>query len=84
MLLAPRENSMLFFLAKSPGQVVAKDAIYDYVLPTKPRREHDTSVEECVFAVRRKLAHADPSWTYIHTHHTIGYRLDPEPLASPM
>jgi DNA-binding winged helix-turn-helix (wHTH) protein len=74
---------MLYILAMSAGHVVAKEAIYDYVFPNKARRAHDTSVEECVHAVRRKLAAADPSWTYIHTHHRVGYRLDPEPIADP-
>lgn len=80
--LAPSENSLLYFLTVSAGKVVTKEAIYDYVLPTKARRACDTSVEHCVYAVRRKLAAADPSWNYIHTHYRVGYRLEPEPVAS--
>ncbi len=41
----------------------------------------DTLVVMVVYIrrLRVKLAAADPQWTYIHTHHNIGYRLEPEP-----
>jgi DNA-binding response OmpR family regulator len=39
----------------------------------------DRSVEVYIRRLRVKLAAAAPDWDYIHTHHNIGYRLDPEP-----
>ena len=39
----------------------------------------DRSVEVYIRRLRVKLAAAAPDWTYIHTHHNIGYRLEPEP-----
>jgi hypothetical protein len=39
----------------------------------------DRSVEVYIRRLRVKLAAAAPGWDYIHTHHNIGYRLEPEP-----
>jgi DNA-binding response OmpR family regulator len=36
-------------------------------------------LEVYVRRLRVKLAEASDDWDYIHTHHTIGYRLEPEP-----
>ena len=39
----------------------------------------DRSVDVHIVRLRRKLAAACPDFTYIHTHHSIGYRFEPEP-----
>jgi DNA-binding response OmpR family regulator len=39
----------------------------------------DRSVEVYIHKLRVKLGDAAPKWRWIHTHHAIGYRLEPEP-----
>jgi DNA-binding response OmpR family regulator len=39
----------------------------------------DRSLEVYIRRLRVKLAAASNDWDYIHTHHAIGYRLEPVP-----
>jgi DNA-binding winged helix-turn-helix (wHTH) protein len=40
----------------------------------------DRSVDVFVRKLRQKMEKQSPSWSYIHTHFGVGYRLDPESL----
>jgi DNA-binding response OmpR family regulator len=44
----------------------------------------DRSVEVYGLKLRRKLAAASDAYTYIHTHHRVGYRFEPLPAQRPV
>jgi len=79
--LTPREFAVLTFLAAHATLPVAKDEIHRAVWGEPVAGFKDRSVDVHVVRLRRTLAAACPDFTYIHTHHGIGYRFDPEPVA---
>lgn len=74
---------MLGLLALAQRRTVSRDSIYRVVWGNPTPGHHDRSVEAYISRLRRKLADASPAWTYIQTHHHVGYRLDPEPRGGP-
>ena len=75
--LTRREFELLHLLAKAPGRVLERDAIYQHVWGYAMVRG-DRSVDVFVRKVRQKIERFSPDWTYIHTHFGIGYRFQPE------
>jgi DNA-binding response OmpR family regulator len=77
--LTARECDVLLVLAAARGVVLEREAIYQagwgYSMPWG-----DRSVDVFVQKLRRKLERISPDFAYIHTHHRLGYRLDPAPL----
>jgi DNA-binding response OmpR family regulator len=81
--LTPREFGVLHALATRRGEVVDRDEVYEMVwgqaMPTG-----DRAVDVFIRKVRTKLERACPGQAFIHTHHGVGYRFEPEPTASPV
>jgi DNA-binding response OmpR family regulator len=76
--LSERELTLLTVLARRAGQVVSRVELYELAWGRALSRT-DRSVDVYVHKLRRKLEAAVPDVRFIHTHHTIGYRLDPQP-----
>ena len=76
--LSQRELALLTVLARRRGEVVLRDELYQLVWG-RPHARSDRSVDVYVHKLRRKLEAVVPELRFIHTHHTIGYRLDPQP-----
>jgi DNA-binding response OmpR family regulator len=52
-------------------------------VPLPPRQfERLLVVDVHVYKLRTRLRRVSPTWRYIHTHHSIGYRFDPERISS--
>jgi DNA-binding response OmpR family regulator len=79
--LTRRELEVLEVLAEHAGHPVARADIYRRVWGARVAGFKDRSVEVYIRRLRVKLAAAAPDWEHIHTHHNIGYRLEPEPRA---
>jgi DNA-binding response OmpR family regulator len=77
--LTRRELEVLRVLAEHAGRPVSRGEIYHRVWGEQMRGVKDRSVEVYIRRLRVKLAEAAPDWDHIHTHHNIGYRLEPEP-----
>jgi two-component system, OmpR family, response regulator len=77
--LTRRELQVLAVLAEHAGRPVAKDDIYQRIWGKRVAGFKDRSLEVYIRRLRVKLAGASDDWDYIHTHHAIGYRLEPEP-----
>jgi DNA-binding response OmpR family regulator len=58
---------------------VARAEIHRRVWGSPAAGFKDRSVEVYIRRLRVKLGTAAPDWACIHAHHTIGYRLEPEP-----
>jgi len=80
--LTRREYQLMGMLARSPGEVLARDEIYERLWGFRMDRS-DRSVDVFVHKLRRKLEEASPGWRYIHTHFRYGYRLAAERLDAP-
>jgi DNA-binding winged helix-turn-helix (wHTH) protein len=76
--LSARELTLLTVLARRQGEVVSRAELYELAWG-RPLARTDRSVDVYVHKLRRKLEAAVPDMRFIHTHHTIGYRLDPQP-----
>jgi DNA-binding response OmpR family regulator len=76
--LTRREFELLHLLAEERGQVLERETIYQRVWGYA-MAHGDRSVDVFIRKLRQKLEKRSPSWSYIHTHFGIGYRLDPEP-----
>jgi DNA-binding response OmpR family regulator len=76
--LSERELTLLTVLARRAGEVVSRAELYELAWG-RPLARTDRSVDVYVHKLRRKLEAAVPDVRFIHTHHTIGYRLDPQP-----
>jgi DNA-binding response OmpR family regulator len=76
--LSEREMTLLTVLARRRGEVVSRAQLYELAWGRSLSRT-DRSVDVYVHKLRRKLEAAVPDIRFIHTHHTIGYRLDPQP-----
>jgi DNA-binding response OmpR family regulator len=77
--LSQRELTLLTALARRRGEVVSRAELYE-VAWARPLAGADRSVDVYVHKLRRKLESAVSDVRFIHTHHTIGYRLDPQPV----
>ena len=75
----PRELAVLRCLMSRADRVVPREAIHEAVWGPVVAGFKDRSVEVHIVRLRRKLAAACPHFTYIHTHHRVGYRFDPVP-----
>jgi DNA-binding response OmpR family regulator len=71
--LTRREFELLALLARSPGEVLERDEIYQRVWGYT-MVHGDRSVDVYVRKLRQKLELVSPGWRYIHTHFGIGYR----------
>jgi two-component system OmpR family response regulator len=79
--LTGRELEVLEILAEHAGRPVSRAQIYERVWGSRVAGFKHRSVEVYIRRLRVKFAAAAPDWDHIHTHHNIGYRLDPEPRA---
>jgi DNA-binding response OmpR family regulator len=77
--LTRRELQVLVVLAEQAGHPVDKDEIYRRIWGARVAGFKDRSLEVYIRRLRVKLAAASNDWDYIHTHHAIGYRLEPVP-----
>lgn len=77
--LTRREMDVLRVLAEHGGRPVARADIHWLVWGPPVAGFKDRSVEVYIRRLRVKLGVAAPEWDCIHTHHGIGYRLEPEP-----
>ena len=77
--LTRREMDVLRVLAERGGRPVARADIHRLVWGPPVDGFKDRSVEVYIRRLRVKLAAAAPQWECIHTHHAVGYRLEPEP-----
>ena len=73
-----RELTLLTVLARRRGEVVSRAELYQ-IAWGRPLAGTDRSVDVYVHKLRRKLETAVPDVRFIHTHHALGYRLDPQP-----
>jgi DNA-binding response OmpR family regulator len=72
-----REFEVLRCLMLAAGRPVSHNEIHNVVWGPPVAGFKDRSVEVHIARIRRKLAAASPDFTYIHTHHRVGYRFDP-------
>lgn len=77
--LTRRELEVLLVLAEHERRPVSRADIHARIWSTPVAGFKDRSVEVYIHRLRVKLAEAAPEWNCIHTHHAIGYRLEPEP-----
>jgi DNA-binding response OmpR family regulator len=79
--LTPREFEVFAVIARAEGAVVAREEVFlrvwGYAMGPSER-----SVDVHVGKVRAKLARVSPDHAYIHTHHRVGYRFEPEHLGA--
>ena len=80
----PKEFAMLLALGSRAGRPVSHDWLHRAVWGTPIPGFKDRSVEVYVVKLRRKLAAASDDYTYIHTHHRVGYRFEPLPVERPV
>ena len=71
--LTRREYELLHALAAAEGRVLERAEIYRRVWGYT-MAHGDRSVDVFVRKLRQKLERSSPGWSYIHTHHGIGYR----------
>ena len=58
------------------GAGALRDQLQQRVWGT-PYRHRDRTVDVCVRKLRAKLDRRSPTYTYIQTHHSVGYRFEP-------
>jgi two-component system response regulator ResD len=79
--LTALEFRLLYVLAADRGRALTRDQLQQRVWGT-PYRARDRSVDVCVRKLRMKLEHPSVGYTYIQTHHGVGYRFDPVAIAA--
>jgi two-component system OmpR family response regulator len=77
--LTRRELEVLLVLLDDAGRPVSRADMHARIWGAPVAGFKDRSVEVYIHRLRVKLGDAAPDWTWIHTHHAIGYRLEPEP-----
>ncbi|HWI21497.1 MAG TPA: winged helix-turn-helix domain-containing protein [Baekduia sp.] len=80
--LSVREFQLLVALARSDGQIVSRERLYE-IAWGRELRAGDRSVDVYVRKLRVKLEDAFPGLELIHTHVGFGYRFAAEVLAPP-
>lgn len=77
LFLTPRQFDVLLVLVGRPGQIVSSAEIYGLVFerPMPDPKQRDIAVH--VRHIRQKLHDVVSRRVYIHTHHGLGYRLEP-------
>ncbi len=80
--LTARELELLTALVEREGRIVSREELYRSVWGERYRKS-DRSVDVYVGKLRQKLDEALPGRRYIHTHFGFGYRLQPDPPATP-
>ncbi len=76
--LTPTEFRLLLTLARHAGRPLTREELQQRVWGT-PHRHRDRTVDVCVRRLREKLDRRSPLYTYVHTHHGVGYRFAAEP-----
>jgi DNA-binding response OmpR family regulator len=76
------EYRLLLALAEHRGRPVSRDEIYRRVWGGE-RAHGDRSVDVLVRRLRRKVDEAGGAYTYVQTHHGLGYRLHATPRRLP-
>lgn len=71
--LTPREFELLTELMRRPEEVLSRELLYELCW-RQPMAPSDRAVDVYVRKLRAKLDRALPNWTFIHTHHRLGYR----------
>jgi DNA-binding response OmpR family regulator len=74
--LTRTEFRLLQVLASEQGRALSRDQLQQRVWGT-PYRHRDRTVDVCVRKLRAKLDRRSPTYTYIQTHHSVGYRFEP-------
>ncbi|HXM86187.1 MAG TPA: response regulator transcription factor [Solirubrobacteraceae bacterium] len=77
LALTRREFQLIELLAAARGEILERELIYERLWGYEMAR-NDRSVDVFVHKLRRKLKHASPQWSYIHTQFRVGYRLRAE------
>jgi DNA-binding response OmpR family regulator len=77
--LTRREFELIELLAAAGDEAVERELIYEQ-LWGYPMLRSDRSVDVFVHKLRRKLALASPTWSYIHTHWGLGYQFAAQPV----
>lgn len=80
--LTPREWKLLWVLAKGATGPVTRDVIFRGVWGGE-RGHGDRSVDVLVRRLRRKVDEIDGAFTYVQTHHGVGYRFEAVPRVMP-
>ena len=76
--LSIRELRLLTELARRRDRIVSRDELFLLVWG-RTMRTGDRSVDVYIRKLRVKLDRALPTWSFIHTHFGLGYRLSAEP-----
>jgi DNA-binding response OmpR family regulator len=77
IVLTRREEQLLEVLVSRPGHVLTREQLHSAVWRCAPH-PGDRSVHVYVAKLRHKLWLAAPGWRFLHTHHGLGYRFEPE------
>jgi DNA-binding response OmpR family regulator len=77
VVLSQRELEVLRVLIERSGRLVRREELYELAWG-RPLRPGDRSVDVYVYRLRAKLADAAGGRSFIHTHHGLGYRFEPE------
>ena len=75
-----REFEVLYVLAARPGELLSKQLIHGLAWRSPRFHARDRSVDVYLRKLRLKLGALAPGWRYIHTHHGLGYRFEPQPI----
>jgi DNA-binding response OmpR family regulator len=78
LTLSVREFELLEAMARRPGAIITREALYEAVWGGE-LRQGDRSVDVYVSKLRNKLEEALPDRRFIHTHPGFGYRFHPQP-----
>lgn len=76
--LTPTEFRLLLTLARQAGTPLTRDELQRRVWGM-PHRHRDRTVDVCVRRLREKIDRRSALYTYVHTHHGVGYRFAAEP-----
>lgn len=75
--LTAKEFDLLAFLARSPRQVFNRAQLLEHVWGSSPQWQHENTVAEHIYRIRRKLDPDDRS-RWIETVRGVGYRFAPQ------
>lgn len=81
LMLSIRELRLLTELARREDHIVSREELFRLVWG-REMRVRDRSVDVYVRKLRVKLEAALPTWSFIHTHFGLGYRMAAEPKSA--